>query len=49
MSPLAAHYLIALLAILNQRSNKAQQLLLLWPIASRAQKVSDLNIGRLTA
>jgi hypothetical protein len=34
---------------LNQRCNKAQQFLLLWPITNRTEKSSELNVGRLSA
>jgi hypothetical protein len=34
-------------ALLDQRSDKAQELLLLWPAAGRDQKGSDVNVGDL--
>jgi hypothetical protein len=33
---------------LDQRSNQAQQFLLLWSIASRDEKGSDLNVDDLS-
>ena len=36
-------------ALLDQRSDKAQELLLLWPAAGRDQKGSDVKVGDLAA
>jgi hypothetical protein len=36
-------------AFLNQRSDQPQQLLLLWALASPAEKGSDVDIGNLAA
>jgi hypothetical protein len=33
---------------LDQRSNQAQEFLLLWSVASRDEKGSDLNVGDLS-
>ena len=33
---------------LDQRSNPAQEFLLLWAVASRDEKGSDLNVGDLS-
>jgi hypothetical protein len=37
-----------LIAVLDQRSDQAQEFLFLWPVAGRDEKGSDLNIGDLS-
>jgi hypothetical protein len=34
--------------LLDQRSNQAQEFLLLWSVASRDEKSSDFNVGDLS-
>jgi hypothetical protein len=36
------------IALLDQRSNQAQEFLLLWSVASRDEKGSDLNVRDLS-
>jgi hypothetical protein len=36
------------ISLLDQRSNQAQEFLLLWSVASRDEKSSDFNVGDLS-